>query len=235
MSNIGYRVFEDIERPSKELIQGFAGMQAANVGDCMNKMAAIDASIQKVNKQNLLGQAFTVKVPSGDNLLIFLAIERAMPGDILVIDGEGSMDRALVGEVLSKFAQSKQLGGFLIDGCIRDYEILSQMDLPIFAKGRTPNGPYRNGPGEINVPVSIGGKVIRPGDIILGDDDGVIIVKPEEAKELQQKTLELHNKETVTLESIENGRGMNLNWVFEKLEKHDCEFIKKKNTVLQHG
>ena len=227
MSNIGFRVFEDIERPSTELILGFAGMQAANVGDCMNKMAAIDSSIQKVNKQNLLGPAYTVKVPSGDNLLIFLAIERAQPGDILVIDGEGCMDRALVGEVLSKLAQSKKLGGFLIDGCIRDYEILSQMKLPIFGKGRTPNGPYRNGPGEINVPVSIGGKIVCPGDIIIGDDDGVIIIKPEEAKELQQKVLELQNREAAILEKIEKGKGLDLNWVYEKLNQKHCEFIKK--------
>jgi RraA family protein len=227
MSNVGYRVFEDIERPQKELIQGFAGIQTANVGDCMNKMAAIHPAISKVNKQNLLGPAYTVKVPSGDNLLIFLAIEKAMPGDILVIDGEGSMDRALVGEVLSKFAQSKKIGGFLIDGCIRDYEILSQLDLPIFAKGRTPNGPFRNGPGELNVPVSIGGKVIRPGDIIIGDDDGVIVVKPEDAKEVQQKALELQNREAAILEKIEKGQGLNLNWVYEKLKQDHCDFIKK--------
>jgi RraA family protein len=168
-----------------------------------------------------------VKVPSGDNLMIFLAVEKAQPGDVLVIDGEGCMDRALVGEILAKFAESKKLGGFLVDGCIRDSEILTKMDLPIFAKGTNPNGPYRNGPGEINVPVSFGGKVIHPGDIIIGDGDGVIVVKQEEAKELQRKAREIEQKEVAIFENIENGKGLDLTWMYEKLKQEKCEFIKE--------
>lgn len=226
MPNIGYRVYENINRPSEELLNGFKGMQTANIGDCMNRMGAMDASIQQMNKQSLLGPAFTVKVPSGDNLMIFLAVEKAKPGDVLVIDGEGSMDRALVGEILATFAEAQKLGGFVINGCIRDYEVLSKMEIPIFAKGRTPNGPYRNGPGEINVPVSIGGKVVHPGDIIIGDDDGVIVVKPEEAKILQEKALEIQKRETVMLKDLEKHGKLDLFWLHEKLEKDKCEIIK---------
>lgn len=226
MSNIGYRVYENINRPSKELIQGFEGMQVANIGDCMNRMAAINESIRQINGRNLLGPAYTVKVPSGDNLMIFLAIEKAQEGDILVIDGEGCMDRALVGEMLAKFAESKKIGGFVIDGCIRDYDALSKMKIPVFAKGRTPNGPYRNGPGEINVPVSIGGKIVQPGDIIIGDSDGVVIVKAEEAEEIQQKTREVEKKEIAVFKRIDEGNGMDLEWLYKKLKEDKCDFIK---------
>lgn len=99
--------------------------------------------------------------------------------------------------------------------------------MPIFAKGRTPNGPFRNGPGEINTPISIGGKVIFPGDIIIGDSDGVIVVRPENASDLQQKALELEKKEIATIERIEKGEGMDLDWVYKKLKDENCEFIKK--------
>ncbi|MBP0725682.1 RraA family protein [Bacillus sp. RG28] len=226
MANIGFRVYENVNRPEKELIEGFKGIQTANIGDCMNRMGAINGSIRQMNEKNILGPAYTVKVPSGDNLMIFLAVEKAQPGDVLVIDGEGCMDRALVGEILAKFAESKKLGGFLVDGCIRDSEILTEMDLPIFAKGTNPNGPYRNGPGEINVPVSIGGKVIHPGDIIIGDGDGVIVVKQEEAKELQRKAHEIEQKEVAIFENIANGKGLDLTWMYEKLKQEKCEFIK---------
>jgi RraA family protein len=168
-----------------------------------------------------------VKVPSGDNLMIFLAIDKAMPGDILVIDGEGSMERALVGEIIAKTAQLKKLGGFVINGCIRDTEILRDLDIPIFAKGQTPNGPYRNGPGEINVPVTVGGKVILPGDIIMGDSDGIVVIKPEDAIELQRMALEVQKKEESTLADIESGKGLDLTWLYKKLEEDKCEFIKK--------
>jgi len=227
MANIGFRVYENVNRPEKELIEGFKGIQTANIGDCMNRMGAINGSIRQMNEKNILGPAYTVKVPSGDNLMIFLAVEKAQPGDVLVIDGEGCMDRALVGEILAKFAESKKLGGFLVDGCIRDSEILTKMDLPIFAKGTNPNGPYRNGPGEINVPVSIGGKVIHPGDIIIGDSDGVIVVKQEEAIELQRKAHEIEEKEVAIFENIANGKGLDLTWMYEKLKQEKCEFIKE--------
>lgn len=226
MANIGYRVYENIKRPDPKIIKGFEGIQVANIDDCMNRMGAINESIQQMNGKNILGPAFTVKVPSGDNLMIFLAIEMAEPGDVVVVDGEGNMDRALVGEILAKFAESKKLGGFVINGCIRDFEILSKMDIPIFAKGLTPNGPFRNGPGEINTPISIGRTVIFPGDIIIGDRDGVIVVKPDEAVELQKKAREIEQKETETLKRIANGNGMDLEWLYKKLKEENCTFIK---------
>lgn len=226
MSNLGYRVIENIKRPSEELMKGFERLQVANIDDSMNRMGAINESIHQMNGRNVLGPAFTVKVPSGDNLMIFLAIEKAKPGDIIVIDGDGNMERALVGEMLAKFAQSKKIGGFVINGCIRDYDVVHKMEIPIFAKGRTPNGPFRNGPGEINTPISIGRKVIFPGDIIIGDSDGVIVVRPEDAKDLQKKAIEIEQKEADIIDRIEAGNGMDIEWIYKKLEAENCEIIK---------
>jgi len=226
MSNIGYRVIEQFERPSKKLMDEFIGKQAANLGDCMNRMGSINAGIYQMNNRNVLGPAFTVKVPSGDNMMIFLAIEMAQEGDVLVIDGEGSMERALVGEMLASLAESKRLGGFIINGTIRDFDALKKMEIPVFAKGTTPNGPYRNGPGEINVPISMGGKIVNPGDIVIGDADGVIVVKPEEAEVLLEKVKQVEKREEEILKRIGEGQGMDLDWLYKKLESDGCE-IKK--------
>lgn len=227
MSNIGYRVNQIINRPSKELIEGFKGMQSSSIGDCMNRMGALNEGIHQINRKNILGPAFTVKVPSGDNMFIFLAVDQAQEGDILIIDGEGCMERALVGELIAKFAQSKKLGGIIVNGCIRDYDVLENMEIPVFAKGCSPNGPFRNGPGELNTPISIGGKIINPGDIIVGDADGVVVIKPEDAELLQEETRQLEEKEAAILEKMAKGEGMDLEWLYQKLEKESCEIIKK--------
>ena len=103
-------------------------------------------------KARLLGTAFTVNAPAGDNLLFHAALDMAQPGDVIVLANKGSMSRALCGEIMSNYAKKRGLAGIIIDGCVRDSYTLSQMDFPVYAKGITPNGPYKNGPGEMNFP-----------------------------------------------------------------------------------
>lgn len=224
MSNIGFRIYTEFDRPEKELVEGFKGIPVANIGDCMNRFACMDARIKPVNKQHILGSAFTVKIRAGDNLMIQKALGLALPGDVIVVDGQGDMVHALMGEIMIRQAKKNGLAGVVIDGAIRDSEALSEMDFPVYAIGCTPNGPYRDGPGEINVPITCGGIVIKPGDIIIGDADGVIVIDPIDALELQKKAKSKLLAETDTFERIENGT-LDRSWVDKSLKEKGCEII----------
>lgn len=181
---VGFRMIVNFERPEHELIEAFRGIPSSNIGDVVRKMTCMFGGIRPFNEATLLGTAFTVKVPSGDNLAAQMALDYARPGDIIVVDGAGYTDRALVGGMMLAYAELRQLGGFIVNGAVRDLEDIRSSKLPVFAKAVTPLGPYREGPGEINVPVCCGGQVVMPGDILVGDADGVVVVPRRDAREI---------------------------------------------------
>lgn len=225
MANLGYRIIKDFERPDKELIEQFRDLPVANIDDNMGRIACVDTAIKPFNKAKLLGCAFTVKAPQGDNLVFHKALDLAKEGDILVIAGGGNTERSLCGEIMMNYAKMKKLGGFLIDGAIRDVESTREMDFPVYAKGVNPNGPYKNGPGEINVPVAVGGQVVFPGDIVIGDEDGVVIVRPEDAPELLEKVRKFNKNEETILANLDKGIGMDRSWVDNFMAKLGYENI----------
>ena len=147
-----------------------------------------------MNGKPMLGVAYTLHLPSGDNLLLHKAIEMAQPGDVLLISA-GGPERAYCGELMMMDCRNHGFAGCAIDGYLRDIDEISHMDFPVFARGITPQGPYKFGPGEINVPVVIGGKLVRPGDIVVGDDDGVLFIDPAIAAELADATEAVEKKE----------------------------------------
>lgn len=223
--NIGCRIVKNFIRPDKNLIEKFRGLPVANIDDCMNRMAAVSHEIRPVNRAKLLGPAFTVKVPAGDNLMFHKAMDMACEGDVIVIDAEGAADRAIFGELMIRYCMSRKLGGVIVDGCIRDSDTLEKIDFPVYAKGITPNGPYKNGPGEINTVISFGGQVVRPGDIIVGDADGILIIHPEEAEPLLEKALQVMEKEEGIVETMERDGTYLRPWVDEKLDEIGCEYM----------
>ncbi len=202
MSEIGNRIYTHIDRPDPALVEQFRNLPSSNVGDMMNRLYCMREYICPVNRKrtHMLGTAFTVKVPDGDNVFIHLALDLAQPGDILVIDGNGCTTRSLLGEIMMTYAQNKGLAGIVVDGAIRDSDALDNLDIPVYAKAITPQGPYKNGPGEINVPVSCGGKVVFPGDILVGDPDGICVIRPADAPKLVQAVRDKFNGEQVLLE-----------------------------------
>ena len=223
---VGCRIRRNFERPEKELVEAFRGIAVANIDDNCGRIAAVDASIYPLNpKARLLGTAFTVNAPAGDNLLFHKALDMAQPGDVIVLANKGSMSRALCGEIMSSYAKARGLAGIIIDGCVRDSYTLSQMDFPVYAKGVTPNGPYKNGPGEMNFPVSFAGIIINPGDIIVGDSDGLIAIRPEHAKELAEKAKAYHEGEEKQMEGILQRGEWPRSWVDAKLEEVGFEFV----------
>ncbi len=224
MHNIGFRIFTNIERPSKGLVEKFRDIPVANICDNMGRIYCMDYTIKPFNDVKLLGVALTVKAPLGDNLMFHKAIEMARPGDIIAVDGEGCMDHSLCGEIMYRTAKKKGIAGFLINGCIRDVEALNDLEFSVYAKGVQPKGPYKNGPGEINVPVAIGGQVVLPGDILVGDKDGVVVIRPSDAQELYEKASAHNSMEIDKLKKIEEGT-LNKSWVDETLIKKGCEFL----------
>ncbi|UXN06391.1 RraA family protein [Bartonella sp. HY761] len=224
MTNVGFRVFTKINRPAAELIEGFRGIPVANVADIMNRSCVLDARIQKISTPDLLGCAFTVKVRPGDNLMLHKALHMAQPGDIIVVDAHGDITNSITGELMMRTALTKKLGGVIIDGAIRDVATLSQLDMPIYAAGVTAAGPYKDGPGEIGTPISVGSVVVHPGDIIIGDDDGIVVVSPKEAPALIEKARKKHADEEAIIKAIEENT-RDYSWIDRELEKKGCEII----------
>ncbi len=225
MANINCRIVKEINKPSEEMVNLFKGLPVANIDDCMNRMAAIDSAIRPYNKEKILGPAFTVKVPVGDNLMFHKAMDMAEPGDVIVIDAKGGIDRAIFGEIMVKYCNKRGIAGIIVDGCIRDVDAISQMNIPVYAKGESPNGPYKNGPGEINTPIALGGQVVYPGDIIVGDEDGVVVIKPEDAELIAEKTREVNDKEEKIMKTMDDDGSYLRPWVDDKLKSIDCDII----------
>ena len=155
MSNVGMRIYQNFKRPSKELMERCGKFAVSNLADCMGRFFCVGPEIKPYNNVKLLGPAFTVRVPIGDNLLFHKAIDMAQPGDVLVIDGQGDVTRSLFGEIMATYAASRGIVGVVVDGSIRDSAAMKELNLAVYAKGVSPMGPYKNGPGEINVPIAL--------------------------------------------------------------------------------
>jgi RraA family protein len=224
MSNIGFRICSKITRPPKELMEPFAKFPIPNIADNMGRLFCADPEIKPYNSAKLLGPAFTVRVPAGDNLMFHKAIDLAEPGDILVIDGQGYKTRSLVGEIMTRWAMARKLGGFVVDGAIRDLGAIKELDFPVYARAVCPMGPYKNGPGEINVPIACGGALVAPGYIVVGDEDGVVFIDPRDAADLIKKTKAHNDKELDTFAQIKAGT-LDRGWVDKALKEKGCEFI----------
>ena len=163
------------------------------------------------------GQAVTVRVRGGDNLMIHKALATLLPGDVLVVDGDGDTGRALVGEIMMSYAKSRGAVAFVIDGAIRDADSYETKQFPCWSRGINLRGPYKDGPGSINVPVVVGGMRVNPGDIVLCDGDGVVAVPPEMAMQVAQKAQEKVDAERSTLAAIAAGT-YSAPWVDEALK-----------------
>lgn len=222
----GCRIIKDFVRAPKELVAAFKDMPVANIDDCMGRTAAMHYRIRPMNKGSLVGTAFTIKVPEGDNLMFHKAMDMAQPGDVFVIDAGGACNRSIFGELMVSYCRARGIAGIVVDGSIRDSEAIGEMkDFPVYAAGVTPNGPYKNGPGEINTPVTVGGIVVHPGDIIVGDADGVIVIYPEYAETVLEAVRAVKVKEAGIMKDIVEKVSYPRPWVDEKLKEIGCEGI----------
>lgn len=217
-------VYNDFKRPDPALIERFRAIPVANLDDCMGRLAAVHEDIKPVGKSGLVGPALTVKVSQGDNLMLHYAMDLVKEGDVLVIDAGGFTGRAIFGGLMVNYLLYRKIAGMVVDGAIRDLEEIVSTGLPVYARGVSPNGPWKNGPGEVNTPVQVGGQIVHPGDIVVADADGMLFVRPEEAPALLERAEKVVATEEAVLERIRKDGSMPRPWVMEKLTALNCRF-----------
>ncbi|PYE31111.1 MULTISPECIES: RraA family protein [unclassified Rhizobium] len=188
------------------LITEYRGVATSIISDNLSRLPGATGVLPYHAGGPLIGTALTVKTRSGDNLAIHAALKIARRGDVIVVDGGGDVSQALIGEIILTHAESIGVAGFVIDGAIRDVSAIRASDLPCYARGVTHKGPYKNGPGSLNVPVSIGGLVVHPGDLIVGDDDGVVALSPQVAVDLLPGIRAQEERERVKIAKFKEAR-----------------------------
>jgi len=221
---IGFRILNRTEVAPKALVEAFAKLPVANVSDSMSRMTAAGARIRPMHGSGgMAGVALTVKARPGDNLMLHKALDMAQPGDVIVVDAGGDTTNALFGEMMLAYAIKRGVAGLVFNGAIRDADAIREINHPVFAAGVTHRGPYKDGPGEINVPVSIDGMVVHPGEIVIGDGDGVLCIGIAEAEEVLGKAQAKLDAETRQLQAIAEGTN-DRSWVDAALKKLGCAF-----------
>lgn len=196
-------VIADIERPSRGLIESFGDIPVANISDALGKpnRRTIDPYIRPAfNGVHLAGSAITVKEMPCCNLMTHMSIDLAKSGDVIMIDVGGSIDAAVGGFLMSRKMISKDLAGVVVDGAWRDRGEIVQECFPVYARAWQPSGPHKDLPGSVNIPICCGGVVVQPGDIVVGDDDGVVVVPRIDAMEVLAKARDIMRREISLME-----------------------------------
>jgi 4-hydroxy-4-methyl-2-oxoglutarate aldolase len=204
----------DIERVDPEVVARAGNFAASILADVAGRRGALDGRIAALSPgMRLAGPAVTVEVRAGDNLMIHAAMALAKPGDVLVIDGKGDRSCALMGSIMINACRKLGLAGVVIDAAVRDTEELRHLGFPVYAVGANPNGPTKFVPGRINWPISCGGVAVRPGDLVVADADGVVVIEREKAPSLLDLAVAKVADERQRLHDIAAGRDIRPKWL----------------------
>lgn len=227
MAPTGFRILPFVPQPSAKIIAALRKTATAHLSDNMHRLHAIGPDLFPCHSGGrMVGTALTVKVGPGDNLMVHKAIDIVRPGDVIVVDAGGVCTQAIIGEIMSAIAERNGAAGMVIDGAIRDADALAASSFPVYARGITHRGPYKNGPGEMNVPVVIGEAVVNPGDIIVGDDDGLVAIPQAMLEETLKLAKLQEKKESDMLKAIRSGRKIDRAWVDDTLRAKGCAIPK---------
>ena len=195
-----------IKKLSSDILKQWSQIPTAIAGDCMNRQNVMASRISPIKEgTKLIGQARTVSITHGDNSAIHACLTIMNEGDVLVVEGGGFSDRAVWGGIMNRVAIIQKLGGVVIDGSVRDISELKEMKLPVYASSYTPSGPTKGGGGYIDVPISCGAVAVNPGDLIIGDDDGVSVIPIKRANTVLQEAHKRLNMENQIISRLENG------------------------------
>lgn len=225
--SVGNRIFLNRYLPQKQLLEAFAEIPTANIADTMGRLCAMHPRIRLMSQPErgiVAGPALTVKSRAGDNLFIHQAMDMAKEGDVIVVSNEADDSRSLMGEIMFRYCEYKRIGALILDGPIRDVEAAQKMKYPIYATGNTPGGPYKEGPGEINVSVSCGGVAVNPGDIVVMDTDGVIVIPLKDGEGVLRDARKFQEQDGAKITAASNGTA-NRSWVIKALEEKQVEII----------
>lgn len=221
---IGFRILPRRRAVSVADIDAFRTIPVANVSDCMARLPGSARLRPMHSGGTLAGPAFTVRTRPGDNLMVHKALDLAVAGDVVVVDAGGELSQAIIGELMLSHAAERGLAGFVIHGAIRDSDFIRAGRFPVYAAGVTHRGPYKDGPGEINVAVALDGMVVEPGDLVLGDGDGVMCVPFDVVAEVLGAARAKQAAEAKQMAAIKAGRS-DRGWVDETLRRLGCEVV----------
>ncbi|MGO4305919.1 RraA family protein [Cupriavidus sp. RAF12] len=202
-----------------EVIEAFRDVVTPHISDNLQRLSGVTGLTRFNRSRKLVGTAVTVKARPGDNLLIYKALMELQPGHVLVVDGGGDCTNALVGELIMQYAAARGCVGFVLDGAIRDTAAFYESDFPCYARGVSHRGPYKMGPGAMNVPVSIGGQIVSPGDVVVGDEDGVVAFPLSQAAALLEAVAVTAKNEQTIMGEIATGV-REQEWLRKVLEPH---------------
>jgi RraA family protein len=220
---IGLQILQRKQRISDDYIKAFSDIPVANISDVMTRMTAGGPRLRPMHKSGrLAGPAITVKARPGDNLMIHKALDMAQAGDVIVVDGGGDLTNSVFGELMLNYAIKRGLAGVVLNAAVRDIDVIAAGTFPVYAAGVTHRGPYKDGPGEINVPIAIDGMVVHPGDLILGDADGVLCVPFADAEEILVAARAKVELEKKTLANIAAGKH-DTSWIDATLRRIGCD------------
>ena len=206
-SRPGFRIAASWDRGTAESSEQSSGIPTPTISDAMHRLGAMDSGIRALHSRaQCAGPALTVWTRAGDNLMIHKAINMAKPGDVLVINGQGDLTRALLGELMCSSAKELGIAGVVVDGAVRDICAIAEMSFPVFGRGAAPGGPFKNGPGEIGFPVACGGVVCSPGDLVVGDADGVVVVPKQDAVSVLDRAASIQQGEERRRREISSGQ-----------------------------
>ncbi|MGF6906083.1 hypothetical protein [Fusobacterium sp. PH5-44] len=226
--SVGKRIFLKRKMASKEVMEQLGKIPAANIADVMERSCAMNPRIRLISspkKPIMVGPAITVKVRAGDNLALHAAMNIAGEGDVIIVSNEGDNTRALMGEIMMTYLHNyKKIAGIILDGPIRDIDEIGKWDFHVYATGTTPGGPYKEGPGEVNVPISCGEISVHPGDIIVADPDGVIVIPQKDAEVILKDAKKVQANDAAKVQASKTGSA-NRQWVTDLLTAKNFEFI----------
>lgn len=217
----GFRITHDVKRSEDEVMRELGRFATPEIADLLNRLYTMSPAIRPMTDPHLrlVGPACTVKVFPGDNLMVHKALDVAAPGDVVVVDTSASVMTAVLGDLICTKARHRGIAGFVVDGLIRDVERIRELaGFPVFARGVTPTGPLHRGPGELNYPVSAGGVVVHPGDVVVGDLNGVVVVPREVTAELVERLCAGEATQADYARAVAEGRFSN-GWVDEALAR----------------
>jgi regulator of RNase E activity RraA len=219
MTNLLPEIVRDIERVSPELVKEASQYAASILADVAGRRGALDGRIAPLTpRTRVAGPAFTIEVRPGDNLMIHAAMQIAKPGDVLVIDGKGDTTVALMGSIMVNACKQLGIAGLVIDAAVRDSEEIVEMGYPVYSVGTNPNGPTKFVPGRINHPISIGGVTVYPGDLVVGDADGVTILEREKAPHMMAFAAKKLADEQARIAALKQGKDLRPAWVGKALQ-----------------
>ncbi len=198
------------KRPSRAIIEAFRNAQTGHVCDAMDGRGAVDWRIKPLDPDNAVfcGPAITAHAYPADTVGMFGALHEAEAGDVILVSCDGYTGTAVLGDLAAGMMKNKGVVGFVTDGLARDKAGILASRLPVFAMGVSPNSPARNGPGVVGLPIVLGGVHVRPGDIVVGDADSVVVVPQERAEDVLAALAEVRAAEVIAEQSVRDGATM---------------------------